>query len=226
MLDEHLLREPVRLVDVLVVMPFPHLSDSCELFDPECAARLAERLEGVFRLTAGHDIADETEEVALSHGISEITRNAERLAEHLLGDAGLGADTGLKVLQQSLVLAHVRNVARAEVAKTLIFRLALVILEVLQEGSVLHHRVVDLALEKIDAALHQAPSGVDDVRSQGGVQDAGQPHVRRFLELAVDDLASELEELARQRHDVLDGEILERVKQRTLEAHPGRPAWQ
>ena len=31
------------------------------------------------------------------------------------------------------------------------------------------------------------------------------------LELAVDDVASELEELAREGHDVLDGEVLERV---------------
>lgn len=155
-LDEHLLCETVRVVNVLVVVSFGDFADPRELVDPERTAGLAEGLEGVFRLTSGHDVADEAEEIALAHRIGEIACNTEGLAEHLLTDASFGADSRLEIFQHPLMLAHARDVTGAQVAKALILRLTLVILEVLQEGSVLHHRVVDLALQKVDAALHTA----------------------------------------------------------------------
>ena len=46
-----------------------------------------------------------------------------------------------------------------------------------------------------------------------GAADArGTRHAAPTLELAVDDLAAQVEELARERYDVLDREILERVE--------------
>jgi hypothetical protein len=41
------------------------------------------------------------------------------------------------------------------------------------------------------------------------------------LELAVDDLSSQIEELARQRYNMFDREILECIEQGTLESHAG-----
>jgi hypothetical protein len=58
------------------------------------------------------------------------------------------------LLDHPLVLADVRNVLAAEVAEARVLGLALVVLEVLEEGLVLHDQVVDLALQEIDASVH------------------------------------------------------------------------
>jgi hypothetical protein len=56
------------------------------------------------------------------------------------------------------------------------------------------------------------------------VQEVGQLQPLSLLELAVHDKPSQLEEFARQRYDVLDGEVLECVEEGALESHPRRPA--
>ena len=55
---------------------------------------------------------------------------------------------------KSLMLAHAWDVTRAEVTKTLILGLRLVIDNGAQEGIMLHNGVVDLTSEEIDSAFH------------------------------------------------------------------------
>jgi hypothetical protein len=57
------------------------------------------------------------------------------------------------------VLAHARDVLAAQVAEARVLRLSLVVLEVPQERLVLHHRVVDLALQEVGSAIHRSPRG-------------------------------------------------------------------
>src|SRR2546423_6301456 len=77
--DEHLLNEPVCFVDVHIVVAFRYLSDFLEGAIAEDLARLAERLEGVFRLPGHHYVADKSEEVIASGRVSKVTRERNRL---------------------------------------------------------------------------------------------------------------------------------------------------
>jgi hypothetical protein len=154
-LDEYLLGQPVRLAHEFFVVSLAHLSNLFELWIGEGSARLAERRERVLRLTGGHDVANEPEEVAFSRGIGEVSGNPHCLPQDLLRDAGLRANLPLIVLEHSLVLAHLWNGARAQVAIARVLRLLFVIFQVLEERTVLHDGVVDLALQEIDASVHE-----------------------------------------------------------------------
>jgi hypothetical protein len=125
-----------------------------ELLVAELAPRLAEGEGRVLRLTARHDVADEAKEVALARRVREVAPDAERLAEQLLAGPELGADLLLVGLEHALVLAHRGDVLAAEVAEALILGLPFVVFEVLQERLMLHHRVVDLALQKVSTPVH------------------------------------------------------------------------
>jgi hypothetical protein len=47
----------------------------------------------------------------------------------------------LQILEHALMLSHVREMSRAEIAETIVLRLRLVILQRLQKGAVLHDGV-------------------------------------------------------------------------------------
>src|SRR6476661_2977080 len=106
MLDEYLLYERVRLTIVVVVVPLANLTDLRQLSIAEDAATVAESLEGVFCLARHHDVADESQEVALARGVCEVTSFPEHRSDKLLTRAAVvGAERFLIVLQHPLVLS-------------------------------------------------------------------------------------------------------------------------
>jgi hypothetical protein len=163
--DEHLLNKPIRLVNIRVVVALSDIAHLLQALVAENLAGFAKGLEGVLRLTRHDDIADESEEITFSGSIREVSRRSHSSSEHLLRLAGLSSQLRLVVLEHSLVPAHGLNVSGAQVAKAWVFSLLLVILERFEKGLVLHDCVVDLTLQKIDAAIHvQAPLWVNKIR--------------------------------------------------------------
>jgi hypothetical protein len=153
-LDENLLNEPIGFLHVDIVIALSGVSYLLQLDVPKHLACLAKGLEGVFRLPGHYDITNESQEIAFASGIRKVPCGAKRGADKLLPDTRLGPELRLILLEHSLMLAHIGNVPGAQVAETSIFRLALVILERLEKGLMLHNGVVDLAFQKIDAAVH------------------------------------------------------------------------
>jgi hypothetical protein len=153
-LDEYRLHEAVGFLHVDVVVPLADIADGTKTLVDEHLAGFTERLEGVLGLARHHDVADQSQEVALTRRVREIAGDAQRGAQHLLARSGLGAELALILLEHALVLPHVRDVARAQVAKPGVLGLALVVLERLQKCLVLHDGVVHLTLEKIYSAIH------------------------------------------------------------------------
>src|SRR6185503_8544171 len=133
MLDEDLLYQGVRLTIVVVVVTLANLTDLRQLSVAEDAAAVPESLEGVFGLARHHDVADESEEVALARRVREVTSLPEHSAyEFLTRAAVIAAESFLIVLQHPLVLADVRNMPAAEIPKANVLCLFLVILECLE----------------------------------------------------------------------------------------------
>ena len=125
------------------------LSDVAYLLQLEVAqdlAGLAEGLEGVLGLPGHYDIANQSQEIAFAGGIGKVPRGTKRGAKKLLAYAGVSAELRLILLQHSLMLAHLRNVTGAQVTESGILGLALVILERVEKGVMLHYGIVDLAL--------------------------------------------------------------------------------
>ena len=228
-LDEDLLNEAIRFFHILVVVSLADVTDVGQLLDAELLSAFAERLEGVLGLSRHDDVTDEAQKVALTGSVREILRDAKRLSSNLLQHptdvfhdvsfAFGGALTyrTLKLLEHSLVLAHARDVARAEVAETLILRLRLMIDERAQERVVLHYRVVDLASDEVDTAFHCV------ALSFGGgamVHKTRHERGRARSELAGNHAASYVKEGCAQRELLFNGLILERIQKGPLHLTP------
>ncbi len=127
MLDEHLLHERVRFAVVVIVMPLADLSDLSKLGVAEDAATVAERLESVFRLARHHDVADQSQEIAFTRSVGQVTSFAKHCPNEFLSSASLGAEHMLVILEHSLMLANVRNVAAAKISKANVFGLFFVV---------------------------------------------------------------------------------------------------
>jgi hypothetical protein len=153
-LDEHLLDEAIRFAKELLVVRLACLPDALELRIRERFPGFAERGERILRLARFDDISHESKEVALACRVGEVSGDSHRLADDRLRNAGLSADLALVLLEKPLMLAHSWNRSRAEVAISNVVRLLFVILEILQQRSVLHRRIADLAFEKVDAFVH------------------------------------------------------------------------
>src|SRR5687767_1975907 len=80
MFDEHLLDEPVRFANELLVVTLAYLPDLLELRIRQLAAREPECREHVLRLPCCHDVAHEAQEVAFTSGVCEVARDAHRFA--------------------------------------------------------------------------------------------------------------------------------------------------
>jgi hypothetical protein len=97
-------------------------------------------------LSRHNDVADEAEEIAFARGVSEVAGGAQGGAHNLLCRAEMGAELGLILLEHTLVFPHVRDVARAEVAKARILCLPFVVFEGAEKNLMLGNGVVDLTL--------------------------------------------------------------------------------
>jgi hypothetical protein len=153
-IEVHLHGEAIRLVGVLLVVALPRLADLLQALVVRRTPHLGHRIEGVLRLARGDDVADKAQEVALAHCVGGVAGETEGGAEGLLRDARLGADGLLVLVDHALVLAHLRDEPAAEIPVADVLRLALVVLEVAQEGLMLHDQVVDLALVEVVTAIH------------------------------------------------------------------------
>jgi hypothetical protein len=179
-LDEHLLRETIGLADELVVMTLAHVADLLQVRIAQRFARLTERCKRILSLARLDDIANESKEITFTGRVGEAAGRSHRLSDDGLGNAGFGAERTLILFEHSLVLAHLRDDAGAEIAVADVIRLTLVILEVLQQRAVLHRGIADLALEEIESFIHEtsvtrAGSALHDVRHVG---PAGSPFAR------------------------------------------------
>jgi len=90
--------------------------------------------------------------------VPDIARTQVRASTFSDG-ACLGADLLLVRLEHALVLPHLRDEARAQVAIATVLRLTLMVLQRLEERLVLHHRIVDLALQEILPSIHEYLAG-------------------------------------------------------------------
>ncbi len=117
-------------------------------------SRFAEGLEGVLRLSGHQDVADESEIIVLARRIRELARHAQRRADDSLRRSGLRAKLQLVLLEHALVLPHVRNVPRAEIAKASVFGLLFMVLQRVEEDPVLRDGVDHLLLQKSRALNH------------------------------------------------------------------------
>lgn len=104
------------------------------------------------------------------------------------------------------MLSHPRDMARAEITKTLILRLRFMVDHGAQKGVVLHHGIVDLTAQKIDSALHRVThsKSVDESGAQHAPSASGES------QLLGEDATSKLEELGWERDASLDRDVLER----------------
>ncbi len=127
---------------------------SWERLIPHHLAGFAKRFEGILDLPCHCDVCDEPREVALPGRVSEIARRAEDCLQDVPASSRIGAELGLVLLERALMLAHLRNVSKAEVPKAIVFRLVLVCLERAEKCAVLHDRAGDLALQKLCTLSH------------------------------------------------------------------------
>src|SRR5205085_8540275 len=127
-LDEHLLHERVCFAVVVIVMALADLSDVSKLGVAEDAAAIAECLERVFRLPRHHDVADQSQEIAFTRSVGQITSFAKHCSNEFFSSASLGAEHMLVILEHSLMLANVRNVAAAKISKANVVGLFFVVL--------------------------------------------------------------------------------------------------
>src|SRR6059036_825468 len=98
MLDEHLLRELVRLLHVRIMVALAYFPDLRELFEAQGASGLAKRLEGVLGLSAQHDVADESVEIVILDDIGQIASDSQCDARRLFDEAVIRPNRALVVL--------------------------------------------------------------------------------------------------------------------------------
>src|SRR5688500_1189094 len=80
MFDEHLLDEPGRFANELVVVTLAYLRGSRGLRIRQLAARETECREPVLRWPCGHDVAHEAQDVARTTGVGEVAPAPHRIA--------------------------------------------------------------------------------------------------------------------------------------------------
>src|SRR6266566_206406 len=153
-LHEHVLYEPVRLLDVRIVETLADIADLVERPIAHHFSAFAESLEGVLGLPGHHDVADEPEEVAFACRVGKIARDTESGTDDPLRSSGIRSKLRLVFLQHALVFAHVWNVPRAQIAEAGILGLVLVIFKRAEKGLMLDQGVVDLTFQKSNPPVH------------------------------------------------------------------------
>src|SRR6267143_723889 len=151
---EHVLNQSVRFLHVGVVVPLADLANLMECTISHHLAGFAKGLERVFGLARHHDVSNDAQKVALTSGVGEIARTSEHHSDDVLSRPDLRAELRLILLEHALMLAHLRNVARAEIAEPVVFRLIFMGLQRAEKYPVLHDGAVDLALQKLRPAFH------------------------------------------------------------------------
>lgn len=151
---EQLLRQSIGFAHEGIVVSLSDFTDLVESSVAQGFSGFAERLESVLRLTRHNDVLNESQKIVFTRCIGEVSNESSRSPDRLLHHSRFGTKRGLILLEHPLVLAHVRNVPRAEIPEAYIVGLLLVLLDGTEHCLVLHDGVVDLRFKKVESELH------------------------------------------------------------------------
>jgi hypothetical protein len=129
LLDEHMLDKPVRFFDVGVVVALSDVSDFLKRPVANHFARLAKRLEGVFRLSCHQNVADKAKVVALACGVGESGHYDCAHSYGRIRNVRVIAQLRLVFLEHSMMPTHVGSMLRAEIAQARVVSSFFVIFE-------------------------------------------------------------------------------------------------